>query len=65
MQLQGPFIVRKLAPPPAHRDVVMIAAGTGVNPMVQQIRDYLVFPRCMRAAVVAVAAIPFNANTTH
>jgi len=48
IQLQGPFIVRKLKPPPAHRNVVMIAAGTGVNPMIQQIRDYLSLPRCVR-----------------
>lgn len=41
VQLQGPFVIRKLIPPPAHRNVVMIAAGTGINPMVQQIRDYL------------------------
>ncbi|CAN0199094.1 unnamed protein product, partial [Ectocarpus sp. 12 AP-2014] len=45
IQLQGPFIISKLVPPPAHRNVVMIAAGTGVNPMVQQIRDYLALPR--------------------
>lgn len=32
VQLQGPFIRRELAPPPAHRNVVMIAAGTGINP---------------------------------
>lgn len=40
-QLQGPFLIGKLAPPPAHRNVVMIAAGTDVNPMIQQIRNYL------------------------
>lgn len=45
VQLQGPFIVTKLVPPPAHRNVVLIAAGTGINPMVQQIRDYLALPR--------------------
>ncbi|CAN0184392.1 unnamed protein product, partial [Scytosiphon promiscuus] len=45
VQLQGPFIIQKLVPPPAHRNVVMIAAGTGINPMVQQIRDYLALPR--------------------
>ena len=45
VQLQGPFVVRKLTSPPAHRNVVMIAAGTGINPMVQQIRDYLAFSR--------------------
>lgn len=32
VQLQGPFIIHKLVPPPAHRNVVMIAAGTGINP---------------------------------
>lgn len=32
VQLQGPFLIQKLTPPPAHRNVVMIAAGTGVNP---------------------------------
>lgn len=42
VQLQGPFLQGRLIPPPAHRNVVMIAAGTGVNPMVQLIRDYLV-----------------------
>ncbi|CAN0025142.1 unnamed protein product, partial [Ectocarpus sp. 6 AP-2014] len=45
VQLQGPFVIQKLVPPPAHRNVVMIAAGTGINPMVQQIRDYLALPR--------------------
>eukprot|EP00752_Nemacystus_decipiens_P002581 g2416.t2 len=45
VQLQGPFVIKKLVPPPAHRNVVMIAAGTGINPMVQQIRDYLNLPR--------------------
>lgn len=32
VQLQGPFLVDRLKVPPAHRNVVMIAAGTGVNP---------------------------------
>ena len=32
VQLQGPFLVDKLSPPPAHRNVIMIAAGTGINP---------------------------------
>lgn len=32
MQLQGPFVVAKLVPPLAHRNVVMIAGGTGINP---------------------------------
>lgn len=32
VQLQGPFYVDKLGPPPAHRNVIMIAAGTGINP---------------------------------
>lgn len=45
VQLQGPFVIKKLIPPPAHRNVVMIAAGTGINPMVQQIRDYLALSR--------------------
>ncbi|CAM9319898.1 unnamed protein product [Pylaiella littoralis] len=45
VQLQGPYVINKLVPPPAHRNVIMIAAGTGVNPMVQQIRDYLALPR--------------------
>ncbi|CAM9957735.1 unnamed protein product, partial [Ectocarpus sp. 8 AP-2014] len=36
VQLQGPFLVNKLAPPPAHRNVIMIAAGTGVNPSAQR-----------------------------
>eukprot|EP00752_Nemacystus_decipiens_P001683 g1633.t1 len=45
VQLQGPFIVNKLVPPPAHRNVILIAAGTGINPMMQQIRDYLALPR--------------------
>ncbi|CAM9580783.1 unnamed protein product, partial [Laminaria digitata] len=41
VQLKGPFLQDRLIPPPVHRNVVMIAAGTGVNPMVQLIRDYL------------------------
>ena len=32
VQLRGPFLWDRLIPPPAHRNVVMIAAGTGVNP---------------------------------
>lgn len=32
VQLQGPFVIDKLVPPPAHRNVVMICAGTGINP---------------------------------
>ncbi|CAM9875878.1 unnamed protein product [Sphacelaria rigidula] len=40
VQLQGPFLIDRVIPPPAHRNVVMIAAGTGINPMVQLIRDY-------------------------
>lgn len=32
VQLQGPYIINKLIPPPAHRNVIMIAAGTGINP---------------------------------
>ena len=32
VQLQGPFFVKELVPPPAYRNVVMIAAGTGINP---------------------------------
>ena len=32
VQLQGPFLVDSLGPPPAHRNVIMIAAGTGINP---------------------------------
>lgn len=32
VQLQGPFLQDRLTPPPTHRNVVMIAAGTGVNP---------------------------------
>lgn len=32
VQLQGPFLIKKLTPPPAHQNVVMIAAGTGINP---------------------------------
>ena len=32
VQLKGPFLLDRLIPPPAHRNVVMIAAGTGVNP---------------------------------
>lgn len=51
VQLQGPFIVTKLVPPPAHRNVVLIAAGTGINPMVQQIRDYLALPRSGLTAI--------------
>ncbi|CAM9534507.1 unnamed protein product [Ascophyllum nodosum] len=43
VQLQGPFIIHKLVPPPSHRNVIMIAAGTGVNPMLQLIGDYLSF----------------------
>lgn len=35
VQLQGPFLVDGLAPPPAHRNVIMIAAGTGINPSTQ------------------------------
>ncbi|CAM9298493.1 unnamed protein product [Ectocarpus sp. 4 AP-2014] len=45
VQLQGPFVIQKLVPPPPHRNVIMIAAGTGINPMVQQIRDYLALPK--------------------
>eukprot|EP00904_Undaria_pinnatifida_P011031 jgi/Undpi1/7058/HiC_scaffold_21.g09532.m1 len=45
VQLQGPFVIKQLAPPPAHRTVVMIAAGTGINPMLQQIRLYMGLPR--------------------
>ncbi|CAM9817628.1 unnamed protein product, partial [Ectocarpus sp. 12 AP-2014] len=45
VQLQGPFLIKKLAPPPVYRNVIMIAAGTGVNPMIQQIRNYLSIPR--------------------
>ncbi|CAM9174754.1 unnamed protein product, partial [Laminaria digitata] len=41
VQLQGPFLQDRLIPPPTHRNVVMIAAGTGINPMVQMIRDYI------------------------
>lgn len=41
VQLQGPFLQSKLIPPPTHRNVIMISAGTGVNPMFQLIRDYL------------------------
>ncbi|CAM9576465.1 unnamed protein product [Ectocarpus sp. 4 AP-2014] len=63
VQLQGPFLIEKLAPPPAHRNVIMIAAGTGVNPSEQDsfgLMDCLVFPsfgskttpslRCVHAA---------------
>ena len=32
VQLQGPFFQDRVIPPPSHRNVVMIAAGTGVNP---------------------------------
>lgn len=32
VQLQGPYLIRKLIPPPAHQNIVMIAAGTGINP---------------------------------
>eukprot|EP00904_Undaria_pinnatifida_P011388 jgi/Undpi1/737/HiC_scaffold_10.g04201.m1 len=32
VQLKGPFLLDRLIPPPAHRNIVMIAAGTGVNP---------------------------------
>lgn len=32
VQLQGPFLQDRLIPPPTHRNVIMIAAGTGVNP---------------------------------
>eukprot|EP00904_Undaria_pinnatifida_P011027 jgi/Undpi1/7054/HiC_scaffold_21.g09528.m1 len=45
IQLQGPFVNSALVPPPAHRTVVMIAAGTGINPMIQQIRLYMALPR--------------------
>ncbi|CAM9823746.1 unnamed protein product, partial [Discosporangium mesarthrocarpum] len=31
-QLQGPFMIMKLIPPPLHRRVVLVAAGTGINP---------------------------------
>ncbi|CAN0393535.1 unnamed protein product [Ectocarpus sp. 12 AP-2014] len=37
IQLQGPFLIDKLAPPPAHSNVIMIAAGTGVNPSKQHV----------------------------
>ncbi|CAM9873790.1 unnamed protein product, partial [Ectocarpus sp. 6 AP-2014] len=30
VRLQGPFVIQKLVPPPAHRNVIMIAAGTGI-----------------------------------
>ncbi|CAM9831972.1 unnamed protein product [Ectocarpus sp. 4 AP-2014] len=45
VQLQGPFLIKKLAPPPVYRNVILIAAGTGVNPMIQLIRNYLSIPR--------------------
>ena len=32
VQLQGPFLQDRVNPPPARRNVVMIAAGTGINP---------------------------------
>ena len=32
VQLQGPFLVDSLSTPPAHRNVIMVAAGTGINP---------------------------------
>lgn len=32
VQLKGPFLQDKLIPPPSHRNVIMIAAGTGINP---------------------------------
>ncbi|CAN0339329.1 unnamed protein product [Pylaiella littoralis] len=38
VQLQGPFIRHELTPSPVHRNIIMIAAGTGINPMVQTIQ---------------------------
>lgn len=32
VQLQGPFLQDRVNPPPARRNVIMIAAGTGINP---------------------------------
>lgn len=32
VQLQGPFTIDRIVPPPVHRNVIMIAAGTGINP---------------------------------
>ena len=39
IQLQGPFVNGALVPPPAHRTVVMIAAGTGINPSTFLLND--------------------------
>ena len=39
IQLQGPFVNSALVPPPAHRTVVMIAAGTGINPSTFSLND--------------------------
>ncbi|CBN74801.1 hypothetical protein Esi_0043_0033 [Ectocarpus siliculosus] len=47
VQLQVPFLIEKLAPRPAHRKVIMIAAGTAVNPSKQNcfgLMDCLVLP---------------------
>ncbi|CAN0440758.1 unnamed protein product [Ectocarpus sp. 8 AP-2014] len=47
VQLQGPSLIAKLAPPPAHRSVIMIAAGTGVDLSEQNsfgLMDSLVLP---------------------
>ena len=39
IQLQGPFVNGALVPPPAHRTVVMVAAGTGINPSTFPLND--------------------------
>eukprot|EP00904_Undaria_pinnatifida_P011028 jgi/Undpi1/7055/HiC_scaffold_21.g09529.m1 len=46
VQLQGPFVIKQLVPPPAHRTVVMIAAGTGINPMRPSFTAPTKSPRC-------------------
>eukprot|EP00903_Cladosiphon_okamuranus_P012613 g11801.t1 len=56
VQLQGPFWQSKLMPPPTHRNVIMLSAGTGVNPMLQLIRDYLLVGSNNRDAVMGTHA---------
>ncbi|CAB1106567.1 unnamed protein product [Ectocarpus sp. CCAP 1310/34] len=34
VKLQDPFVIQKLAPPPANCNVILIAAGTSINPSV-------------------------------
>ncbi|CBJ27734.1 peroxidase [Ectocarpus siliculosus] len=58
VQLQGPFLVNKLAPPPAHRNVIMIAAGTGVNPRTPRFPRGRGWSSCGRARRRLTSTVP-------